>query len=224
MRQGVLIVLEGAEGAGKTTQARMLADALRSRGHEVLALREPGGTALGDSIRAILLDPGQDILPEAEALLFLASRAQIVRTQIDPALARGVVVLMDRFFLSTYAYQIHGRGLDEGRIRSANALATGGLVPDLTVVIGLPAEEGLARASSRSGHDRIEGSGDQFHARVEEAFDRFASNDWQREHPECGRIVRVEGSGTPEEVHLRVAEAVSHVVGSKTSSREEARR
>lgn len=220
----MLIVLEGAEGAGKTTQAGMLAESLRSMGLEILALREPGGTPLGDSIRAMLLDPSQDILPEAEALLFLASRAQIVRTQIDPALARGVVVLMDRFFLSTYAYQIHGRGLDESRIRSANALATGGLVPDLTVVIGLPAREGLARASSRSGHDRIEGSGDEFHARVEAAFDRFTGSDWQREHAECGRIVRIDGSGTPREVHSRVAEAVSHVVGSKPSSREEARR
>ena len=205
----MLIVLEGAEGVGKTTQLRLLADRLRASGMEILTLREPGGTPLGDSIRQILLDPSADILPESEALLFLASRAQIVRTEIDPALKRGVVVLMDRFFLSTYAYQIVGRGLDEGAIRSANALATGGLTPDLTVILRLGAAEGLARASRRSGHDRIEGSGEAFHSRVEQAFDLFADRDWQRSHPECGPIVIVDGTGAPEDVHRRVTDALA---------------
>ncbi len=209
MKPGVLIVLEGAEGVGKTTQLGKLAAALRHAGNEVLTLREPGGTQLGDAIRSILLDPAEDIVPEAEALLFLGSRAQIVRKEIDPALARGVVVLMDRFFLSTYAYQIGGRGLDERHIREANALATGLLVPDLTVVLELPAAEGLDRASRRSGYDRIEGSGDAFHARVESAFRRFASIDWQREHPECGRIECVSGHGSADEVHREVVGAVA---------------
>lgn len=209
MRAGVLIVLEGAEGAGKTTQVRLLAQRLRDDGAEVLTLREPGGTPLGDAIRQILLDPGQHILPEAEALLFMASRAQIVRTEIDPALARGVVVLMDRFFLSTYAYQIGGRGLSEESIRAVNAFATGGVVPDLTLVLQLPAAEGLTRASDRSGHDRIEGSGEAFHARVEGAFERFASSDWQHNHPECGPIVTVDGRGSAAEVHERVTEALA---------------
>ena len=210
MRPGTLIVFEGAEGAGKTTQLRMLAEKLRERELEVMTLREPGGTPLGDSIRSILLDPAQHILPEAEALLFMASRAQIVRTEIDPALGRGVVVLMDRFFLSTYAYQIDGRGLDEESIRKANAIATGGLVPHLTVVLAIPATEGLARASERSGHDRIEGSGAEFHSRVEGAFERFASSDWQRAHPECGPIVTVDGRGSHSEVHARIVEALAH--------------
>ena len=205
----MLIVLEGAEGAGKTTQLRMLAQRLREEGAEVLTLREPGGTALGDAIRQILLDPAQHIVPEAEALLFMASRAQIVRHEIDPALARGVVVLMDRFFLSTYAYQIGGRGLSEDSIRAVNTFATGGVVPDLTLVLQLPSAEGLARASSRGGHDRIEGSGEAFHARVEGAFDLFASSDWQREHPECGRVVMIDGRGTAEEVHERVKAALA---------------
>jgi dTMP kinase len=204
----MLIVLEGAEGVGKTTQLALLAERLQAS-REILTLREPGGTPVGDSIRAVLLDPAQDILPEAEALLFLASRAQIVRTKIDPALAGGVVVLMDRFFLSTYAYQVVGRGLDETAIRSANAMATGGLVPDLTIVLRLGAAEGLARASKRSGHDRIEGSGEEFHARVERAFEMFADSDWQRDHPECGPIVVVDGKGNPQEVHQRVVDALA---------------
>ena len=205
----MLIVLEGAEGVGKTTQLRLLAERIRATGKEVLTLREPGGTPLGDSIRALLLDPAQHILPEAEALLFLASRAQIVGTEIDPALSRGVVVLMDRFFLSTYAYQIAGRGLDEEAVRSANALATGGLAPDLTIVLRMTATEGLERASRRGGHDRIERSGEEFHARIEQAFDRFAHPDWQRDHPECGTIVVVDGKGAPAEVHERIADAIA---------------
>ena len=205
----MLIVLEGAEGAGKSTQIRLLADRLESAGVSVLTLREPGGTPLGDAIREILLDPGRDVSPEAEALLFLASRAQIVRTEIDPALSRGVVVIMDRFFLSTYAYQVDGRGLDESGVRAANALATRGLVPDLTLVLELPAAEGLARASARSGHDRIEQSGADFYDRVENAFAGFASSDWQAAHPECGRIVTVDGRGSAEEVHTRIVETLA---------------
>ncbi len=205
----MLIVLEGAEGAGKTTQLALLATRLRAAGSEVLTLREPGGTPLGDSIRGVLLDPERDIVPGAEALLFLASRAQLVQTEIDPALARGVVVLMDRFFLSTYAYQIDGRGLDERLVRSANELATGGLVPDLTLVLEIPAAEGLARASERSGHDRIEGSGEEFHSRVEKAFERFGHGDWQREHTECGPVVRVDGRGSPETVHGGISLALA---------------
>ena len=218
----MLIVLEGAEGVGKTTQLRLLAERLRAGGMDILTLREPGGTSLGDSIRQILLDPAQDILPESEALLFLASRAQIVRTEIDPALARGVVVLMDRFFLSTYAYQIAGRGLHEGAIRAANALATGGLTPDLTVVLRLGSAEGLARASERSGHDRIEGSGEAFHARVEQAFDLFADSDWQRTHPECGPIVIVDGTGSIADVHQRVTDALARNLPSLSQNLKEA--
>jgi dTMP kinase len=211
----VLIVLEGAEGVGKTTQLSLLAERIRARGIDVMTLREPGGTPLGDAIRQILLDPSQHIVPEAETLLFLASRAQIVRTEIDPALARGVVVLMDRFFLSTYAYQIVGRGLDEESIRAANATATGGRTPDLTIVLQLAAAEGLARASERSGHDRIEGSGKEFHERVEGAFSMFADGDWQRRHPECGQIVVVDGEGTPDEVHERIVDALARNLPSR---------
>ncbi len=204
MEKGRLIVFEGPEGVGKTTQLKMLSAKLAAAGISMVTFREPGGTALGDAIRGILLDSPGEITPAAEALLFMASRAEIVREKIDPALRNGVVVLMDRFFLSTYAYQIAGRGLPEDQVRAANALATGGLRPDLTLAIELPAAEGMARATLRGSHDRIERSGDEFHARVEQAFARFADGDWQRAHEECGRIVTVDGRGEPDEVLARV--------------------
>lgn len=209
MQSGRLIVLEGPEGAGKTTQLRLLADRIEASGRDVLTLREPGGTPLGDSIRSILLDSAHEITPAAEALLFMASRAEIVRLKIDPALNAGVVVLMDRFFLSTYAYQIGGRGLDEQEIRQANALATGGLVPDLTIVIDVSPTDGLARAAARGKHDRMERSGDEFHSKVAGAFALFATEDWQRDHAECGTIVKVDGTGDPDIVHRRITEALA---------------
>lgn len=209
MRSGQLIVFEGPEGAGKTTQLRLLEARLKDSSLEVLSLREPGGTSLGDSIRRIVLDLPDHMSHSAEALLFMASRAELVSREIDPALARGVVVLMDRFFLSTYAYQIYGRGLPEAEIRSANALATGGLVPDLTLVIDIAAAEGLGRASARGGHDRIERTGEEFHARVRDAFALFGRNDWQSEHSECGRIVRIDGQGEEDTVHDRVCQALA---------------
>jgi dTMP kinase len=209
MQPGRLIVLEGPEGAGKTTQLRLLTDRIKASGREVLTLREPGGTALGDAIRTILLDSAHEITPAAEALLFMASRAEIVRLKIDPALNAGVIVLMDRFFLSTYAYQIGGRGLDEEQVRHANALATGGRVPDLTVVIDIAPADGLARAATRGKHDRMERSGDEFHSRVASAFSLFATEDWQLGHAECGPIVKVDGTGTPEVVHRRIVGALA---------------
>lgn len=209
MRAGTLIVFEGSEGAGKTTQISLLANRFRADSVDVLTLREPGGTKLGDSIRALLLDPAQGISPAAEALLFMASRAEIVARQVDPAMKRGVVVLMDRFFLSTYAYQIYGRALPEAQIRAANALATAGIVPDLTMVLEIPAQEGLGRAAARGAHDRMEQSGDDFHDRVERAFAVFADRDWQLGHPECGPIASVDGRGEAAAVHARVVETLA---------------
>src|SRR3954466_6081642 len=146
MTRGLLIVFEGAEGAGKSTQLRRLAECLGEAGRNVVAVREPGGTIVGDQIRRILLDPESDIVPRAEALLFMASRAQLVEREIRPALERGAIVLVDRFFLSTFAYQGDGRGLPEADLRAANAMATTGLVPDRTLLLTLPPEAGLARA------------------------------------------------------------------------------
>jgi dTMP kinase len=208
MPRGLLIVFEGAEGAGKSTQLKLLAERLTARKRDVVAVREPGGTVIGDEIRRLLLDPASDIVPRAEALLFMASRAQLVDREIRPALERGAMVLVDRFFLSTYAYQGAGRGLPHDELRVANALATDGLVPDLTLLITLPVEDGLARAAERGGHDRMERAELGFHERVETAFTRFADVDWQRANRECGPIVLVDGRGSPEAVFARVVAAL----------------
>ncbi|HJP61707.1 MAG TPA: dTMP kinase [Gemmatimonadaceae bacterium] len=208
MPRGKLIVLEGAEGAGKTTQIRLLAERLTTAGIQCVAVREPGGTPVGDDIREILLQPEQDITSATEALLFMASRAELVNRQILPSLQKGMVVLVDRFFLSTYAYQIFGRGLAEPEIRSANRLATSGLVPDLTLLLDLPAAEGLARADSRGARDRMERADDAFHQRVGNAFREFAKTSWQHSHPECGPIKLIEATGDERTVHQRVMAAL----------------
>lgn len=206
---GGLIVLEGIEGVGKSTQLRHLGRYLEGRGWFTTLLREPGGTPAGDEVRRLLLDPASQLNERTEALLFMASRAQLVADVIRPALSRGEFVLLDRFFLSTYAYQIAGRGLPEDEVRRANALATGGLVPDLTLLLDLAPDAALARAARRSAHDRIERSGAEFYDRVRSAFVAFASADWQRSHPEAGPIVRVDASGEESAVALRIEQAVS---------------
>ncbi len=205
---GRVIVFEGGEGAGKSTQLARLAARLTAASIRTATWREPGGTPLGDDIRRLLLDPAQQITPTAEALLFMASRAQLVRDELRPALEAGTTVLLDRFFLSTYAYQIAGRQMREPEVRAANALATGGLIPDLTVLLTLSADEGLLRAGARGGHDRMEGSGVEFHARVEAAFAEFATPEWQTNHPECGPIVAVAAHGSVEEVAARVVSVI----------------
>ena len=208
-KRGRLIVFEGVEGAGKSTQLDRLTAQLARAGIPHKKFREPGGTKLGDSIRALLLDPRSTITARAEALLFMASRAELVACELRPALEAGAIVLLDRFFLSTYAYQIAGRGLTEQDVRSANMMATDGLVPDLTVLLTLRADIGLERAERRSGPDRIEKSGLDFHARVEEAFTGFATREWQSTHEECGPIVAVDANGSPDDVEARVLDVVT---------------
>src|SRR5215203_176452 len=206
---GRLIVFEGGEGSGKSTQLGLLADALARAGMAHRCLREPGGTPLGAEVRRLLLEREWAMDARAEALLFMASRAQMVAGELRPALLNGEHVLLDRFFLSTYAYQIGGRGLPEQDVRTANGLATGGLVPDLTLLLTYPVAKGLARAAERSSsHDRMEREGEAFHERVAQAFDAFARPDWQRAHPECGPIVSIEGAGSERDVARRVREAI----------------
>lgn len=209
MSRGLLIVFEGPEGAGKSTQLKLLAETLGANGASVIAVREPGGTIVGDEIRRVLLDPESDIVPRSEALLFMASRAQLVEREIRPALDEGAIVLVDRFFLSTYAYQGDGRGLPEDELRQANAMATNGLVPDLTLLLTIPVEAGLRRAEERGQHDRMERAELEFHERVARAFGRFATESWQRGHPECGPIVLIDASGSPEAVGNRIRAALS---------------
>jgi dTMP kinase len=203
-RAGTLIVFEGIEGAGKTTQLVRLAARLAAAGVPHASFREPGGTPLGDAIRALLLDPGRDITPRAEALLFMASRAELVARELKPMLDHGAVVLLDRFTLSTYAYQVEGRGLAEREVRAANVTATDGLVPDLTLLLRVPPEIGEDRARRRGAPDRMEASGRAFHARVAAAFARFEDRAWQASHPECGPILPVDAAGEANDVEERV--------------------
>lgn len=162
----MFVTFEGPEGAGKSTAIRAVAAGLREMGHRVVETREPGAGEVGGAIRAILLQ-GADVEPRAELLLFLADRAQHVAETIRPALERGEVVLCDRHADSTFVYQGVARGLDPDFVRRGNAFATGGLVPDLTLLFDLPAEVGLARLQNP---DRMDALPLAFHQRVRQGF------------------------------------------------------
>ncbi|HEX7002461.1 MAG TPA: dTMP kinase [Trueperaceae bacterium] len=168
--RGLFVVFEGPEGAGKSTQIARLASRLEQVGHAVLLTREPGGTRAGDAVREVLLDPGQLIFPLTEYLLYSASRAQLVSEVIGPALAAGRDVVSDRFAGASVAYQGHGRGLDLELIRDLNHRVTGGLRPDLTVLLDIDPVVGLKRAAKRSTSDRLEAAGLDFHRRVRAGY------------------------------------------------------
>ncbi len=171
MRNGLFIVLEGVEGAGKSTQASLLSAWFESLGLPHTVAREPGGTPVGEAIRRVVLDRGDLTMPpETELFLILGARAAFVRDVVRPALEDGQVVLADRFDLSTFAYQGYGRGLDLDRVRRANEMATGGVRPDLYLVLDLPVEAGLERKGGVGGGDRIEREGASFLSRVREGY------------------------------------------------------
>lgn len=198
-------MIEGGEGAGKSTQAGILGTLLRSRGLPVVETREPGGTPVGERIRDVLLDgcaPSDPGLPAStELLLVLAARAAFVRQVVTPALDSGRWVVSDRFDLSTFAYQGYGRGIPLDELVRLNRYATGGLRPDLYVVLNLPVEEGLARhAKSGKPKDRFESGGADFLKRVSEGYVDLARSD--------ERAVAVPAGGTVD----RVAEQVLQVV------------
>jgi dTMP kinase len=174
---GVLIAFEGGEGAGKSTQIRMLGEALRKDGITVTETFEPGATPAGARIRSMLLNPAYTLDERAEALLFAADRANHVATVIRPALDKGHVVLTDRFSDSSAAYQGAGRSLTEEDVRRVSRWATGGIVPDLTIVLDLPPAEGLGRVGRRGVADRLEGESLEFHERVRQAFRNYAEAD-----------------------------------------------
>lgn len=204
MPRGRLIVLEGQETAGKTTQATRLVNWLSERGVDAILVREPGNTPAGEKIRELVLELPYQLTAQAQALLFMASRAELVERVIAPELWKGRTVIMDRFFLSTYAYQVGGWALDAEWVESANKLATNGLRPDLTVVLTVSLAERRARLQRRGGFDKIERAGDEFHRRVDEAFESFLGREWQECHPEAGEIVGIEASGSEDEVFSRI--------------------
>lgn len=173
----LFISFEGGDGAGKSTQAALLAERLRAEGHTVCAVREPGGTPLGEYLRSWVKASDRETTAEAELLLFAAARAQLVRQVIEPALTSGAVVVADRYADSTTAYQGHGRGLPLRRVATTNALATGGRWPDLSVLLDVAPATGLARGSARdasSAERRFEDADTAFHRRVRAGFKRIA--------------------------------------------------
>jgi len=192
------VTLEGPDGAGKTTQAALLVEHLRAAGHDVVPLREPGGTAIGEQIRALLIDPRHaELAPQTEMLLFAASRAQLVVEVILPALARSRIVVCERYVDASLAYQGIARGLGADVVRAVNDAATGGLRPDLTLLLDLDPETGLRRARAATlasqggtagragsegwqGGDRMERESPAFHARVREGFLALARIEPQR--------------------------------------------
>ncbi len=173
---GLFLAFEGGEGCGKSTQVPLLAGWLRERGYAVRTTFEPGDGVLGQAIRSIVLDPtNTELSDRAEALLYAADRAQHVATTIAPGLAEGQIVITDRYVDSSLAYQSAGRGQPFGEIAHLSAWATQGLVPDLTVLLDIPVEVGLARARGRAAVDRLEAESQEFHVRVRESFRSLAA-------------------------------------------------
>ena len=205
--RGKFISLEGGEGAGKSTLLAGLQKHLVGQGVELVQTREPGGTPLGEAVRAIVLDLARrDMSPESELLLMFASRAQLVRECIEPALAAGKWVLCDRFTDASYAYQGGGRGMPMERIAELERWATNGLTPDLTLLLDLPVATGRARAAGRGEADRIEVEADAFFERVREVYRARAV-------AEPARFRLIDASLTPAQVLDAAIEATHHLFG-----------
>lgn len=209
MTTGRFIALEGGEGAGKSTQARLLAEALRGMGLDVVTTREPGGTVGAEAIRTLLLngvegDGGESWNPRAEALLFAAARSDHVHRLIRPALARGAWVICDRYLDSSRAYQGGGGGLSDADISTLHMIGSEGLLPDLTLLVEVSPSVAVDRLALRDteGSDRIGGRDPAYHARVAGAFAAFAET-------EPARFARIDGDGNPQETHALILAALA---------------
>jgi dTMP kinase len=199
LTKGLFIVLEGVEGAGKTTQARLLSEWLESLGMVHTLAREPGGTPVGEAIRCVVLDRGRLTMPpETELFLILGARAAFSREVVRPALESGQIVLADRFDLSTFAYQGFGRGLDLDQVKRANEMATGGLSPDIYLVLDLPVEVGMERKGGIASGDRIEREGAAFLSRVMEGYRALA------DQVPSARLVSAAGSRAEVQASIRM--------------------
>ncbi|HVP57076.1 MAG TPA: dTMP kinase [bacterium] len=206
-REGVFITLEGIEGSGKSTQAAKLRDFLVARGLDVVVTREPGGSPIAEKIRKILLDPSnKKMVPLAELFLYEASRTQHVAEIIAPALRAGKCVVCDRFFDASTAYQGAARGIDTAAVERLNLLATGGLVPDLTIVLDLDPETGLKRLGRSP--DRLESESLEFHRRVRRGYLELAAR-------EPGRVKVVDASGTIDDINVRIEQLMEAWLASR---------
>lgn len=196
--RGLFLVLEGVEGAGKTTQVALLSHWLAGQGVPHRTAREPGGTPVGEALRSLVLNRTDlDLPPESELLAILAARAAFVRDVVRPALERGETVVSDRYDLSTFAYQGWGRGLDLEDVRRMSAFAAGGLTPDLYIVLDVPVEMGADRQREQGkGRDRFEGEGAGFLSRVRQGYLALAGSD--------ARVRLLDARGTPDAIHEKV--------------------
>ncbi len=203
---GLFVCFEGGDGAGKSTQVRLLTEALESRGRRVVVTRQPGGTPLGQQIRDLVLH-GDHMAARAEALLFAADKAHHVETLIRPALAEGAVVITDRYVDSSITYQGAGRDLGAGEIRDLQHWAVGGVLPDLTIVLDVAPEVGRARRGDV--HDRLESEADAFHAAVRQGYLDLAAAD-------PGRYLVLDASADVESLHADVLARVDHLLASRS--------
>ncbi|MBU3129653.1 dTMP kinase [Clostridium tagluense] len=204
MEIGRLIILEGPDGSGKTTQIELLEGYLKEAGYEVVRTREPGGTEISEKIRDIILDNDNSNMSDmCEALLYAASRAQLVSEVIKPALALGKMVICDRFVYSSMVYQGIGRGLGMERIRSINEAALDGLEADLTFMITIPYEEGLKRKKMQGTLDRLENSGNEFHKKVFEGYLDICKK--------YDKIEVINGNRNVDEVHKDIIKAIKKI-------------
>lgn len=207
---GLLVVFEGGEGAGKTTQIAKLKDFLEARGRRVLVTREPGGTGLGENIRQLLLDPDGDVSPRTEALLYAADRAEHVEKVIRPALQRGDIVISDRYIDSSIAYQGLARGLGAEEVRDINRFGTGGLFPDVVFLLDFPADMGLDRSGLT---DRIEQEGLDFHEKVREAYRTLAER-------YSDRFVTIDAGRSPDDIAAEIQSRVEPYLGRQAAAEE----
>lgn len=206
MKRGIFISFEGIEGSGKTTQARLLQDYLQKKGFDSLLTEEPGGTDIGREIRKILLSPSHSNMhPVTELLLYNASRCQHMNEVILPAIQSGRIVITDRFSDSTLAYQGWGRGLDRGIIRRIDEISTGGVKPDITILIDIDVEAGLRRNRKANKVDRIELEEIEFHRRVREGYLELA-----RQEPD--RIKMIDGTAGIEVIHRQIIAEVESIL------------
>lgn len=207
--KGIFITFEGIEGCGKTTQIRLLADHLRQKGRDVTLTREPGGSLIGDKIRAILLNPVHEGMTSVtELLLYAAARNQHIEEVIRPAIKKGGVVLCDRYADATAAYQGAARKIAPKIISEVHRIATGGLMPDITILLDCPPEEGLARARERNetdtvsqGEDRFEREGLKFHRRVRKGYLKIAKK-------EPRRVFVVDATKSSHEMHSKIVQII----------------
>lgn len=196
--KGTFITFEGCEGAGKSTQIRLLSQYLAEQGKECVVTREPGGSAISEAIRTVILDGKNTAMTdECEALLYAAARAQHLSDTVLPALEEGKTVLCDRYIFSSFAYQGYGRGLDMDFLRAVNSFALQGRMPDITLFLDIPPRSAFERKHGADQNDRIEQAGEAFHARVYQGYLRLAE-----EYP--GQIVRVDCSGTKFETNEKI--------------------